>query len=64
MPLVPLTPEKKWKSCTHPEHNPPGHMVVMEPCEWVCPSCGKAVVLQPIRCKTQNIKDDGHSVRA
>lgn len=44
MPLKKL-PESRWvKSvdhCQHPEHNPPG-MIVLEPgtYEYTCPSCG------------------------
>ncbi len=50
MPFVPLTPEEqeRWKPpCTDPEHNPPSHMVFMSPGKWVCPSCGKAVIIRP-----------------
>ena len=30
------------KSCLHPQHNPPGHMVYEDGVyEHVCPACGK-----------------------
>lgn len=50
MPFVPLTPEEKKtcpKPCTHPEHNPPGHIVIRKAVRYVCPACGKSVIIRP-----------------
>lgn len=48
MPFRPLTPEEQqtwevWNNpCTHPEHNPPSHMVLPPGMHvWVCPGCGR-----------------------
>lgn len=49
MPFVPLDPEESWvkEPCRSREHDPPSHMVIMEPMKWVCPSCGVSVILRP-----------------
>lgn len=50
MPFVPLNPEEQKATappCSHPEHNPPSHMVITAPMKWVCPGCGASVILQP-----------------
>lgn len=51
MPFVPLTPEEKaeWiiRICRCKEHNPPSHMVIREVMKWVCPECGRSVILHP-----------------
>ncbi len=49
MPFEPLNPEdnKEWKFCKHPEHNPPGYVVITEPCKYRCPGCGKSIILYP-----------------
>jgi hypothetical protein len=50
MPFVPLDPEDENffpEQCFHPEHNPPGHMVITKPMKWVCPGCGSSTVVRP-----------------
>lgn len=52
-----LTPSKrsgffdlpKEKRCTHPEHNPPGHLYIPQGKGYrhVCPACGAEAVLIP-----------------
>ena len=51
MPFVPLDPKtlEKYKPCPSPEHNPPTHIVIKEPCVWVCPACGKRHTIIPNR---------------
>lgn len=36
------------KPCRHPEHNPPGHLVIPPSKQYrhVCPACGHTVVLR------------------
>ncbi len=51
MPFVPLDPKEKKQCkepCSHPEHNPPSHMVIKEPMKWVCPACGQSVIIRPL----------------
>jgi len=44
-PRSPLTSEWDNGPCTHPEHNPPSHMVFQPGrYEHTCPSCGKKTV--------------------
>lgn len=42
MPFTKFTPSRPEKSCRHPEHNPPGH-IVLPPGEheYTCPGCGQ-----------------------
>lgn len=41
MPFEKYEPLKPEKICSHPGHNPPGHMVFREGhYTWRCPSCG------------------------
>lgn len=50
MPFVPLTPEEKERykpPCNHPEHDPPGMIVIHHPCKYVCPACGREVIINP-----------------
>jgi len=37
------------RPCTHPEHNPPGHMVIPQGCVYnhQCPACGKRQTIRP-----------------
>jgi hypothetical protein len=42
-------PRKSSLPCRHPEHDPPGHMVIPRGKIYrhVCPSCGMELVLRP-----------------
>lgn len=33
--------------CTHPEHEPPRHIVVKKPFVHRCPGCGREIVITP-----------------
>jgi hypothetical protein len=51
MPFKPLTPEEEKMPVptrNHPEHNPPTHIVITYPMKWVCPGCGREVVIKPV----------------
>ena len=41
--------DSKWKKlnlCRHPEHNPPGHIVLEDGTyEYECPACGKITII-------------------
>jgi len=39
--------QERQKYCTHPAHNPPGHMVITQPYTHTCPSCGKQTTVYP-----------------
>jgi len=50
MPFVPLNPKEERQfqpPCEHPQHHPPGMMVITKPMKWVCPACGKSVIVFP-----------------
>jgi hypothetical protein len=51
MPFIPFPKEQReaWyrNHCTHPEHDPPQHMVIKKTCIWVCPACGRQVTIYP-----------------
>lgn len=51
MPFIPLTPdeEKQYKElyCTHPEHNPPSHMVIRKTMKYQCPGCKRTMIIHP-----------------
>lgn len=44
-----LTEDEQHKTCTHIEHDPPGHLVIPAGKKYrhVCPSCGREVILYP-----------------
>ena len=47
-PLVPVTePWPNIKPCPHPQHEPPGMMVIYETYIHICPGCGRRVILRP-----------------
>lgn len=50
MPFEPLTPEEQKlfpEPCQSPQHDPPPYMVITARMKWVCPACGRAVILEP-----------------
>jgi predicted RNA-binding Zn-ribbon protein involved in translation (DUF1610 family) len=50
MPFESLTPaeyEEHKTPCRHPEHEPPTHAVIVRPIKWVCPGCGREVIIRP-----------------
>lgn len=50
MPFEPLTDDEKkqWpEPCSDPQHSPPTHIVITTAVKWVCPSCGRSVILRP-----------------
>ena len=50
MRFEPLTPKGQRQGkppCDHPEHNPPGSVVLEQPARWVCPGCGRSVLVRP-----------------
>jgi len=58
--FVPLTPdeERVWEGpCRHRDHNPPNMMVITRPMAWVCPGCGRRVVIYPPTHTLDEYKD-------
>ena len=52
MSFVPLDPVKDGEvrePCRSPEHDPPTNIVIREPMKWVCPACGREVIIRPTR---------------
>lgn len=52
MPFVPLTPQEQEQykgHCDNFQHNPPGLVLIPEAMKWVCPQCGRAVIVGPTR---------------
>ena len=48
MPFEPLTPKEQFKPpCSHPQHNPPGMIVITKPMKWRCPGCGHTIIIRP-----------------
>jgi len=47
MSFIPTPPEKKPEPCPHPEHNPPG-MIVLPPGlhTYQCPGCNKIITFR------------------
>lgn len=46
----PESPRRPWsrpEPCRHPQHEPPGHMVITGPYRHTCPGCRRSVVIYP-----------------
>lgn len=75
MPLAPLTPNEQKQfpePCRDPQHDPPGMMVIVCVCKWVCPACGASVILRPFpvdllaswrKINNMKCKDSGHTMQ-
>lgn len=50
MPFEPLNDREKElhpPPCRDREHDPPRHIVIKQAMAWVCPSCGRRIVVKP-----------------
>lgn len=46
MPFISFEPEPELDICNHPEHDPPGHIVLPPGThKWQCPNCGEVITI-------------------